>query len=162
MERFYFYLLTPLLPLYRRKIINGKIKELIGYKEYKREVKYGNSRFDFKTWNNEDDYCFVEVKGVTLEEDGWGYFPDAPTERGAKHINELIEVVGEGSRGVILFLIQHPSINGFTPNWRTDPKFSQTLKTAAEVGVDIIAYKCKVNLEEVTLESPLPIVIEKD
>jgi len=140
-------------------ILDKKISEIDYYPEYKREVKYGNSRFDFKLWNG-DEECFVEVKGVTLEDDGWGYFPDAPTERGTKHVNELIEAVGEGKKGVILFLIQHTGIEGFTPNWRTDRKFAETLVKAQNAGVDIIAYKCIVNLDEVSIEKSIPIEID--
>lgn len=135
----------------------GLIRELKGYKEIYRESIYGKSRFDFKLVGH--NTCFVEVKGVTLEKDGWGYFPDAPTVRGKKHIDEMIMAVKEGYRGVIIFLVQHPNIEGLTPNRATDMEFSNKLIKAHEEGVEILAYRCNVSLDEISVMDKLPVIL---
>lgn len=130
-------------------IQKGMIKELQGYKEIKRESVYGNSRFDLKLEG--DQICYVEVKGVTLEIDGWGYFPDAPTERGRKHVEELCEVVQRGMRGVLLFVVQYEKVQGFSPYEKNDPTFAEVLRMAEKVGVEILVYKCKVEPQGVEI-----------
>ena len=97
------------------------------------------------------DSCYIEVKGVTLIVDGEARFPDAPTERGAKHLKELIKLKNDGNRAVVFFLIQHPAGNDFRPNWENDPKFSQTLVEAENAGVEILVYKCNNTLEGIEL-----------
>ncbi len=150
-------------------ITGGVIEELNGYSEIKREVTYENSRFDLqlrkKADNSSDnlsneDICFVEVKGVTLEEDGWTYFPDAPTVRGRKHIDELIHATRQGYKAAILFIIQIEDVQGFTPNTKMDPAFSEVLNKAALAGVEILAYRCKVSPEEVTVIEKVPVVLD--
>jgi len=137
----------------------GLVEELKEYREITRESFYGKSRFDFRLQGK--DTCFVEVKGVTLERDGWGYFPDAPTDRGKKHIEEMIMAVKEGYRGVIMFLIQHPAINGLSPNKVMDEAFTNKLIFAKEQGVEILAYGCKVSLEEIIIDRKLPVDLYK-
>ena len=143
-------------------ILNGKIKELRGYSYHQREKQVGDSRIDIYLANQEDDCCgmeflvnscYIEVKGVTLIVDGEARFPDAPTERGAKHLKELIKLKNEGNRAVVFFLIQHPAGNYFQPNWENDPKFSQTLVEAEKAGVEIFVYKCNNTLEGIDLVS---------
>ena len=109
----------------------------------KGEKTFENSRFDFYI-ETEKDKIFVEVKGVTLEEDGVVLFPDAPTERGVKHINELCRCVEEGYRAYIFFIIQMDNVKFFTPNRRTHPAFADALKNAQQKGVNIVALDCKV------------------
>ena len=136
-------------------IVDGKIKELAGYNHHKREKTVDNSRIDIYL-ENENEKCYVEVKGVTLIVDGEARFPDAPTERGAKHLKELIKLKKEGNRCAVFFLIQHPAGNFFRPNWENDPVFSETLNEAYENGVEIIVYKCDNQLDGITLlPSPL-------
>ena len=136
-------------------IVDGKIKELAGYNHLKREKTVDNSRIDIYL-ENENEKCYVEVKGVTLIVDGEARFPDAPTERGAKHLKELIKLKKEGNRCAVFFLIQHPAGNFFRPNWENDPVFSETLNEAYENGVEIIVYKCDNQLDGITLlPSPL-------
>ena len=136
-------------------IVDGKIKELAGYNHHKREKTVDNSRIDLYL-ENENEKCYVEVKGVTLIVDGEARFPDAPTERGAKHLKELIKLKKEGNRCAVFFLIQHPAGNFFRPNWENDPVFSETLNEAYENGVEIIVYKCDNQLDGITLlPSPL-------
>ena len=131
-------------------IVDGKIKELAGYNHHKREKTVDNSRIDIYL-ENENEKCYVEVKGVTLIVDGEARFPDAPTERGAKHLKELIKLKKEGNRCAVFFLIQHPAGNFFRPNWENDPVFSETLNEAYENGVEIIVYKCDNRLDGITL-----------
>lgn len=138
-------------------IKNGVIKELQGYETIKTESKYGNSRFDIKLEGEQD--CYVEIKGVTLEINEWGYFPDAPTSRGRKHVEELIDVVKKGYRGVILFIVQHEKIKGVSPNVNNDPKFSESIERAQEEGVEILVYKCMISPEEIKIIEKLPFSI---
>lgn len=141
-------------------IVDGKIKELYGYDYHKREKTVDNSRIDIYLAKKEDDCCgmtfledscYVEVKGVTLIIDGEARFPDAPTERGAKHLKELIKLKKEGNRCVVFFLIQHPAGNFFRPNWENDPYFSKTLNEAYDAGVEILVYKCDNSLDGIDL-----------
>ena len=122
-------------------IIDGKIKELSGYDIHQREKTIDNSRIDIYL-ANENEECYVEVKGVTLVVGSEARFPDAPTERGAKHLNELIKLKKQGIRCCVFFLIQHPIGQFFRPNWQNDPKFSQTLNDAYDAGVEILVYRC--------------------
>ncbi|MBR4959339.1 MAG: DNA/RNA nuclease SfsA [Clostridia bacterium] len=105
------------------------------------EVQYGESRMDFLAEKG-GLKTYVEVKGVTLEKDGAVFFPDAPTERGVRHIRELIRAVGEGHGAVILFVIQMEDVRYFAPNDATDPAFGKALREAAEAGVAVWAYCC--------------------
>ena len=141
-------------------IVNSKIKELSGYSHHQREKTVDNSRIDIYLANKEEDCCglnflvepcFVEVKGVTLIVDDEARFPDAPTERGSKHLKELIKLKKQGNRCCVFFLIQHPAGKFFRPNWENDPVFSQTLNEAYEEGVEILVYRCDNQLEGIEL-----------
>ncbi len=144
-------------------IQNNKIKELSGYSIIESEKTIGNSRIDIYLANqneslNDDnqgfdviDETYVEVKSVTLIKDGVAQFPDAPTDRGRKHLEELIALKNKGIRAVVFFLIEHPNGNSFRPNWENDPKFSQTLLEAYECGVEILVYKTKNTLNSIEL-----------
>ncbi|WP_298521454.1 DNA/RNA nuclease SfsA [uncultured Methanobrevibacter sp.] len=141
-------------------IIDGKIKELAGYDFHQREKTVENSRIDIYLANREDNCCgmnfltepcYVEVKGVTLIVDGEARFPDAPTERGAKHMKELIKLKKDGNRCAVFFLIQHPAGKFFRPNWENDPNFSKTLNEAHEAGVEILVYRCDNRLDGIEL-----------
>lgn len=131
-------------------IVDGKIRELSGYDYHQREKTVDSSRIDIYLANHEDD-CYVEVKGVTLIVDGEARFPDAPTERGAKHLKELIKLKKEGKRCVVFFLIQHPIGKFFRPNWDNDPVFSQTLNEAYDADVEILVYRCDNQLDGIEL-----------
>ena len=132
-------------------VVTGKIKELSGYDYHQREKTVDNSRIDIYLENSNGDSCFVEVKGVTLIIDGEARFPDAPTERGAKHLKELIKLKKEGNRCCVFFLIQHPAGEFFRPNWENDPIFSQTLNEAYAEGVEILVYRCDNQLDGINL-----------
>lgn len=109
----------------------------------KPEYKYNNSRFDFYI-ETDNKKVFVEVKGVTLEEDNVVLFPDAPTERGLKHINELTECLDEGYEAYVVFIIQMSDVSYFTPNCRTHKEFGEALIRANKRGVNILALECEV------------------
>ncbi len=131
-------------------IVDGKINELSDYSYHSREKTVDNSRIDIYL-SRENEECYVEVKGVTLIIDGEARFPDAPTERGAKHLKELIKLKKEGKRCVVFFLIQHPAGKFFRPNWENDPNFSKTLNEAYEEGVEILVYRCDNQLTGIDL-----------
>jgi len=100
---------------------------------------------------------FVEVKGVTLEKDGAVFFPDAPTERGVRHIKELISAVAQGYSATILFVIQMQNVSYFSPNQQTDAAFAEALREAASRGVNILAYDSLVTPDSMELHSPVKI-----
>lgn len=120
----------------------------------KREVTFKNSRFDLYI---EDDgrKAFIEVKGVTLENNGTAMFPDAPTIRGVKHINELIKAAKEGYEAYILFVIQMKGAKEFKPNNKTHKEFGEALKRAYASGVKILAYDCNVTPSTIEINSPI-------
>lgn len=118
--------------------------------QVKREVRFQNSRFDFFITDG-DRNVFVEVKGVTLEDNGVALFPDAPTERGVKHILELIEAKNKGYEAMIFFVIQMKGIKSFSPNDKTHPAFGKVLRKAKDAGVEIYAYDCLVSKDTLTI-----------
>ena len=99
----------------------------------------------------------MEVKGCTLEEDGWTYFPDAPTERGVKHLRELIRARKQGYEAAVCFVIQMADVRGFSPNDRTHPEFGAALRDAGGAGVEIIAWECAVTPKEVYITTGVPV-----
>lgn len=124
----------------------------------KQEVKYGTSRIDFFVESNGEKW-FIEVKGVTLEQNGRAYFPDAPTLRGVKHLNELCAAVKEGCRACALFIIQMKGVSAFSPNNITHPEFGKALKRAAESGVIIKAVDCLVTKDSMTANKEVEIIL---
>ena len=120
----------------------------------KREVKFGNSRFDIFVEDGERK-AFIEVKGVTLENNGVASFPDAPTERGIKHINELCECLKKGFEAYILFVVQMKSIKLFKPNDLTHKAFGDALRNAEKQGVKILVYDCWVFENSIELDRPI-------
>lgn len=122
----------------------------------KREVTYGHSRFDLY-FECGHEKGFIEIKGVTLEKDGIAMFPDAPTTRGTKHIEELAGAVRAGYTGVVFFLIQMKGCHAFTPNEQTDKPFAEALRHAAKAGVRILAYDSFVSEDEIVLDRPIEV-----
>lgn len=137
-----------------------KIERLLKYNIIQREKTFGNSRFDFKLSNDIGEEYYLEVKGVTLEIDGKATFPDAPTERGRKHLLELIEAKKLGFGAGVLFLIQMNGISGFSPNDEMDEAFGEALRLACKNGVDIFAYECEVGEDFITLNKSVEIMLE--
>ena len=125
----------------------------------RREFTYGESRFDFRIEDGEK-VSFLEVKGVTLENDGIASFPDAPTERGVKHIHELIRAHREGFGAYILFVVQMKEIRELRPNDATHRAFGDALRLAEREGVKILAYDCIVTPESMTIDKPISIRTE--
>lgn len=122
------------------------------------ETTYSKSRFDLyvEAGNRK---VFIEVKGVTLEENGVARFPDAPTERGVKHVEELIKALKDGYESYIIFVIQMNGVRYFTPNIDTHPEFAEALRKAKKAGVKILAYDCDVKEDEIRLNSSIPVVV---
>lgn len=138
---------------------NKKIEHLRSYNVIEREKTYGNSRFDFRLTDDKGKQYFLEVKGATLEESGVVMFPDAPTERGRKHIMELVDAKNNNNGAGVLFLIQMDNVKYFTPNNEKDPEFSKALKYAAEHGVEVMAYSCEVDENSITLKNKISIIL---
>ncbi|MCI9149723.1 MAG: DNA/RNA nuclease SfsA [Lachnospiraceae bacterium] len=128
-----------------------------GWEYVRPEAKYGDSRIDFYMEGPGERRAFLEVKGVTLEEDGVARFPDAPTERGIKHMKELMRAVSEGYEGYILFVIQMKGVHLFEPNDRTHPAFGETLREAARAGVKVLAYDCLGKPGEIRMDAPVEV-----
>lgn len=122
----------------------------------KTEKRFGDSRFDFYVEAG-DQKVFMEVKGVTLKEDGVARFPDAPTERGIKHIRELLACKREGYEAYLLFLIQMKGVVLLEPNDRTHRAFGDALREAAKNGVHVLAYDCVVTENSIKLDKPIPV-----
>lgn len=124
----------------------------------KREKTYGASRFDLYA-EHEDKKAFLEVKGVTLDCDGIARFPDAPTERGVKHVTELQHCIQDGYEAYILFIIQMKGIQAFSPNEITHPEFAEALRNAKEAGVHILALDCNVTKDSINIDSSIPVIL---
>ena len=122
------------------------------------EVFFEDSRLDFLL-ETEQGKHYVEVKGVTLEENGHVLFPDAPTERGVRHLHTLIRAVEQGYRATVFFVVQMADVLDFYPNDKTHPEFGQALRKAAAAGVQVLAYTCRVTPEEVTIDCPIPVIL---
>jgi sugar fermentation stimulation protein A len=140
-------------------IKNGKIPGLEGYQHVKREVTFGDSRFDIFA-ENDTEKCFVEVKNVTMKEDDFALFPDAQTTRGQKHLETLIKVKQSGMRAVMLYVVQRIDVNRFAPAWGIDPQYAQLLQKAATAGVEIIPLQVEVHPEGFKLLRILPFTLE--
>ncbi|WP_421419345.1 DNA/RNA nuclease SfsA [Pseudoalteromonas lipolytica] len=144
---------------------NHLIKQLDGYDTLQAEVKYGqeNSRIDFLLTAENAAHCYVEVKSVTLlseekPETGKGYFPDAKTVRGQKHLRELIEMVQQGHRAVLLFAVLHQGINTVSGASHIDAKYSELLVHAVDCGVEVYAYKAEISASHIVLAEEVPFI----
>jgi len=142
-------------------VLNGTITELQGFSELQREVKYGeeNSRIDIllsETVSDDSDHqkvskTYIEVKSVTLLEGEQGYFPDTVTTRGQKHLRELMSIVKNGDRAVLLFTVLHTGINSFKVAKHIDKKYANLLQKAINVGVEVLVYKATITPEFIFL-----------
>lgn len=122
------------------------------------EFRFGDSRLDF-CLERPDGLHLVEVKGVTLESGGHARFPDAPTERGVRHLHELIRAVGEGHRATAFFVIQMAGVTDFSPNDDTHPAFGEALRRARDAGVRIAAWSCRVTPDCMEIDCPVPVIL---
>ena len=124
------------------------------------EKTFGNSRFDFYVESLSGKRAFIEVKGVTLEREGAAAFPDAPSERALKHVEELIEARRQGYEAYLLFVVQMKGINFVEPNWDTQPAFGEALKKARRAGVRLLAYDCLVREDGLEMHAPVPVFLD--
>ena len=142
--------------------VNGKgIPELGPFEKLVREVKLGQSRIDFCLYSG-DRALFVEVKNVTLVENGTAYFPDAPTARGRKHLQELVDATRRGHKSAMFYVVQREDAKRFSPAAHIDPAYAQSLRLAYAAGVDIVVYRAQVSPKEIYLDTPLPVFLEGD
>lgn len=133
----------------------GLFKEII---KIKPEAKYNNSRFDFYI-ETKNEKVFIEVKGVTLESEGIVRFPDAPTERGVKHIRELCDSIKEGYEAYVIFVIQMKDVLHFEPNVETHKEFAEALREAEKCGVHILALDCEVTEDSIDIRDYVKVLI---
>ena len=145
------------------QIVNNVVLEYLPnifdyIKFVKPEYKYGNSRFDIYV-ETENEKAFIEVKGVTLENGGVVSFPDAPSERGVKHLKELQKAVTEGFKAYVIFVIQMSDVKYFEPNSKTHPEFAEELKKAKDNGVIPLAFDCAVTPDSIEIRKPVLIKI---
>ena len=139
-----------------KAIKNKDIKEFSEYEHVKREYFHGDSRLDFML-EGENKKCLLEVKSCTLVKDGVAMFPDAKTERGTRHLKELIKAKREGYRACVLFLIQRNDVEIFSPNDEVDPVFGETLRKAFRQGVEVYAYKSKFLKDKILLKGKVEV-----
>ena len=132
-------------------LLSGGLGEIT---DLRPETFYGDSRFDF-SFRKDGKLCYLEVKGVTLETDGICAFPDAPTERGVRHLKELAQAASEGYGAYVLFVIQMADVQYLHPNDETDPAFGAALRRAAENGVNILAMDCAVTHDTMMIRQPV-------
>ena len=143
-------------------IQNHQVEILSDFERLETEVKYGeeNSRIDVLLSDSDGVKTFVEVKSVTLREgQGDGFFPDAVSVRGQKHLRELMSCVASGDKAVLFFLVQHSAIERVKPAEHIDPKYAELIKDAQAAGVKIIAYNTRMSASEISLEKELPVII---
>lgn len=136
----------------------GRVPELAGCDRVDREVRLGNSRVDLLL-SREGSRLYVETKSVNKVEDGAALFPDAATERGAKHLRSLIAAVENGHRAAVVFVVQREDAQRLMPDEKSDPRFCETLRTAVNSGVEALAYRCSVTRCEVTIRGRVPVVL---
>jgi sugar fermentation stimulation protein A len=142
-------------------INNATITQLQGYGQLQTEVKYGQEKSRIDIFLSQHKYlpdCYVEVKNVTLmASQGQGLFPDAVTERGRKHLRELVHMVTQGHRAVLVYCVAHTGITKVSPAWDVDPAYAETLVWAIEQGVEVMAYGAEISLTQMSLERVVPI-----
>ena len=138
---------------------DNMVPELGPFDKLLREVKLGHSRIDF-CLVRDGRSLFLEVKNVTLVEDGTALFPEAPTIRGRKHLQTLMDALDQGHRATTFYVVQREDAQRFSPAAHIDPAYAQALQRAHKAGVNIIAYGARVSPKEVYLDTPLPVVLE--
>lgn len=143
-------------------ITDGTIKQLSGYGNLKKEVKYGvdgKSRIDILLTDETKAPCYVEVKNVTLADGDKALFPDAVTTKGAKHLDELLAEVKKGNRAVMIYLTQREDCKSFSPADEKDPVYAEKLRECVKQGVEAYAYACKISPSEITVNNELEVIL---
>ncbi len=126
------------------------------YDRVEREVSFGRSRLDLRL-SKGDRTCWIEIKSVTYVEEGVGMFPDAPTARGRRHLDELATLLGQGDRASVVFIAQREDVESFSPYEVIDPDFADKLREVHQVGVEVHAYCCNVSLKEIQVSAEIPV-----
>lgn len=141
-------------------LLDKRFEQFRDYSGIRREVTLGNSRFDFGLFKENCEY-YIEVKGVTLVESGKAFFPDAPTERGTRHLEELTRLRLDGKGAGVIFIVQREDADEIRPNDRTDRAFGAALRKACESGVDLQAFACKidVDLKRIDIDRRIPVIL---
>lgn len=129
-----------------------------GWEVLRREPAYGRGRFDLLLKSG-DERCLVEAKSVTLVKNGTALFPDTPTARGRKHMEELVQAGQKGYRIAVFFIVQREDALRFSPNFQQDPSFYEALKQACLIGLEVYALKCRVSPRGIAVDEPLPVVL---
>jgi len=146
--------------LFHEAFLSRQLKPFLDFHEIQPEVVWGKSRLDF-CLSSSNQLCFAEIKSITLVEDRMGYFPDAPTERGRKHLCELLKIKKEGDRGAVVFIVQREDAGAVQPNDQADPAFGRTLRNVFQQGVEVYAYKCQVNKQGVFIQQEIPVYLDE-
>ena len=149
--------LPPLLV--EEAFLEGRLEPFGGFHEARREVTFEESRFDLML-TGDDGICYVETKSVNLVEARVALFPDAPTERGVKHLGTLVKAVEAGHRAAAFFVIQRPDAEAFRPHPTADPAFAEALRDAKASGVEVYAYNCRVTRCEIAIQHCIPVMLE--
>ena len=143
-------------PLFAEALEKGQLSPFQGCRQFDREVALGNSRVDFRL-TMPQSVIWAETKSITLVEKGTALFPDAPTVRGTRHVQELMDVVSEGGQAAIVFVVQRPDARRFTPHDCADPSFGRALRHAADAGVGVYAWTCQVTKQTITIAEQIPV-----
>ena len=143
--------------LFSEALADGRISAF-QYDRVEREVTFGRSRLDLRL-SEGGQTCWIEIKSVTYVEEGVGMFPDAPTARGRRHLEELATLVRQGDRASVVFIAQREDLESFSPYEVIDPDFSETLREVNQGGVEVHAYRCAVNLKEIEVTGEIPVYL---
>lgn len=146
--------------LFLEALLKGALPEFEGLSLVRGEVACGRSRLDFLLESENDSRCLVEVKSVTLVQQGVACFPDAVTERGRRHVRELCDALHGVGRAAVVFVIQRDDAQAFAPHDASDPAFGETLREVATRGVEVYACTCQVTPEEVVIDGRVPVVLD--
>jgi len=145
--------------LVEQAFLYGRLEQFAGYQEACSEVTFEESRFDLML-SSDEGICYVETKSVNLVEDRVALFPDAPTERGRKHLGTLVKAVAAGHRAAAFFVIQRQDADAFRPHHTADPAFAEALRDAKAHGVEVYAYNCRVTRREIAIQRSIPVMLE--
>ena len=146
-------------PVFAEAVAGGRLPEF-ACDEIRPEVRYGESRLDFRL-SGPEGVCWVETKSVTLVRDGVAYFPDVPTARGTRHLRELLDILGRGQRAAVVFIVQRADAVALAPAAAVDPLFAETLDRVAAAGVEVRAYVCRVDMREIVLDHAIPVHLHR-
>ena len=144
--------------LFAEAVATGRLPAFAGTTTIEPEVTYGHSRLDFRL-GGEDGRCWVEAKSVTLVEEGMALFPDAPTRRGQRHLEELASLARRGERAAVVFVVQRPDPEAFRAHAEADPDFARGLAEAVAAGVEAYAFRCAVTQEEMRIIAGIPVQV---